>query len=177
VGKKEKSIRMSRGRQPARRGAERSSRRVPRSGAGEYRGLRVIQGGRGEGATSTGSRETAEPRRRCELPAKIKRRRRIAAAVLALLALGLVVYVLLGPVTRLIESRRNLVRVETRLSEEQSRTAVLEERKAWDMTEKFVEWEARKMGYVKPGEIPIIVLDYQEEESAPSETAEEPNPR
>lgn len=92
--------------------------------------------------------------------------------MLVVLALGLIVYVLLGPVTRLIESRRNLSQVETQLSEEQSRTAVLEERKAWDMTEKFAEWEARKMGYVKPGEIPIIVLDYQEEESASTETTE-----
>jgi hypothetical protein len=79
-------------------------------------------------------------------------------------------------VTRLVESRRNLARVETQLSEEQSRTAVLEERKAYDMTEKFVEWEARKMGYVRPGEVPIVVLDYQEEESASNETAETPSP-
>ncbi|MEW6552658.1 MAG: septum formation initiator family protein [Actinomycetota bacterium] len=167
---------MSRGRQPARRSIGRPSRPSTRHEAAEPGRLRVIQGGREDGATHTGPREVEEPRRRCELPAKVKRRRRIVLAMLVLLALGLIAYVLLGPVTRLIESRKNLARVETQLSEEQSRTAVLEERKAWDMTEKFVEWEARKMGYVKPGEIPIIVLDYQEEESAPIETAETPDP-
>jgi len=99
------------------------------------------------------------------------------AAVLVVLALGLIAYILLGPLTRLIESRRNLSQAETQLGEEQSRTAVLEERKAWDLTENFVEWEARKMGYVKPGEIPIIVLDYrQEDQATPNETSEAPSP-
>jgi hypothetical protein len=97
-------------------------------------------------------------------------------AVLAVLAAGLIVYILLGPVTRVIESRRNLSRVESQLAEEQSRTAALEERKVWDMTDTFVEWEARKMGYVKPGEIPIIVLDYQEEETASDSTTDTPGP-
>ena len=166
---------MSRGRQPARRGGERAPGRAPHPDQEDYRGLRVIQGGRAESSKGAGHSESAASRR-CELPAKIKRRRRIVAAFLVVLALGLITYVLLGPVTRLIDSRRNLVRMETQLSEERSRTAVLEERQAWDMTEKFVEWEARKMGYVKPGEIPIIVLDYQEEENVSSETAEMPGP-
>jgi hypothetical protein len=93
------------------------------------------------------------------------------AAVLVVVAVGLITYVLLGPVTRVIESRRNLAQAESTLAEERSRTLVLEERKAWDMTERFVEWEARKMGYVKLGEIPIIVLDHQEEEAVSNDTA------
>ncbi len=103
------------------------------------------------------------------VPGRVKRRRRIAGAVLAILAVGLIVYVLIGPVTRVIDSRRNLSRVEAQLAEERSRTAVLEERKSWGMTDTFVEWEAREMGYVKPGEIPIIVLDYHEQEETVSE--------
>jgi cell division protein FtsB len=166
---------MSRGRQSARIREERTSHHAPRYDAVEHHGLRVIQGGRKDGRKSVGSRGRA-PSKRCELPAKIKRRRRIVAAVLFVLALGLIAYILLGPVTRLIESRRSLSHAETQLAEEQSRTAVLEERKAWDMTEKFVEWEARKMGYVKPGEIPIIVLDYQEEQPTSNETTEAPSP-
>ncbi len=90
-------------------------------------------------------------------------------AVLVVLATGIVVYVLLGPVTRMLDSRREVARAEAQLAEERSRTTSLEERKAWDMTDAFVEWEARKMGYVKPGEIPIIVLDYHEEEKAPED--------
>jgi cell division protein FtsB len=165
---------MSRGRQSARKREERTSQHAPRYDAVEHHGLRVIQGGK-DGSKSDGSRDVTTSKR-CELPAKIKRRRRIVAAVLVVLALGLIAYILLGPLTRLIESRRNLSQTETQLAEEQSRTAVLEERKAWDMTEKFVEWEARKMGYVKPGEIPIIVLDYQEDQSTSNETSEAPSP-
>ncbi len=167
---------MSRGRQSARTREERASQQAPRYDAVEHHGLRVIEGGRKHGRKSVDSRGTA-PSKRCELPAKIKRRRRLVAAVLVVVALGIIAYILLGPLTRLIESRRNLSEAETQLAEEQSRTAVLEERKAWDLTEKFVEWEARKMGYVKPGEIPIIVLDYQQEDqSTPSETSEAPSP-
>jgi cell division protein FtsB len=133
-------------------------KQAPHSREYNANGLRVIQGGR------------------CEPPVRVKRRRRVIGAVLAVLAAGLIVYILLGPVTRVIESRRNLSQVETQLKEEQSRTAALEERRAWDMTETFVEWEARKMGYVKPGEIPIIVLDYREEEATSDSTAETPVP-
>ena len=97
-------------------------------------------------------------------------------AVMALLAGGLVAYVLLGPVTRVIESRRNLSRAEAQLSEERSRTQLLEERRRRDLSEEYVEWEARKMGYVKPGEIPIIVLDEKEEEPEPETTRNAPNP-
>ncbi len=167
---------MSRGRQSAGKRGERTSRHAPSYEAVEHHGLRVIQGGRKDGSKSDGSRDVAISKR-CELPIKIKRRRRIVVAVLVVLALGLIAYILLGPLTRLIESRRNLSQAETQLTEEQSRTAVLEERKAWDLTENFVEWEARKMGYVKPGEIPIIVLDYQQEDQAtPNETSEAPSP-
>lgn len=116
------------------------------------------------------------PSRRGEIPARTRRRRRILAVALSLLAVGLVVYILLGPVTRLVESRRNLSRAETQLAEERSRTAALEERKAWGMTDTFVELEARKMGFVKPGEIPIIVLDYRGEETNSGGTDDNPGP-
>ena len=141
----------------------------PRGRKGRSRELRVIEGGR-RGA----EREPAPPRRPAPTR-RVKIRRRVALAVLVLMAAGLITYVLLGPVTRLIDSRNNLARAEDQLAEEKSRTEALEERQAWDLTDRFVEWEARKMGYVKPGEIPIIVLD-EEEEHTPESTPASPAP-
>jgi cell division protein FtsB len=97
------------------------------------------------------------------------------------MAAGLVTYILLGPVTRLLESGNDLAEAESQLAEERARTQDLEERKAWDLTDRFVEWEARRMGYVKPGEIPIIVLDEEEERPAqenpvPENPADSPSP-
>ncbi len=100
----------------------------------------------------------------------------MAVAILVLLAAGLITYILLGPVTRVIESRHNLAQAEAQLAEERSRTWALEERKAWDMTDRFVELEAREMGYVKPGEIPIVVLDHQDEEPDTTNTTDSPGP-
>jgi cell division protein FtsB len=166
---------MSRGTRGSRENGKASTRPVPSRDARSTHGLRVIEGGRGEDRAVASERKRA-PARSCELPRKVKRRRRIAAAILVILAAGLITYILLGPVTRVIESRRNLSSTEAQLAEEKSRTQALEERKAWDMTERFLEWEARKIGYVKPGEIPIVVLDYQAEEPAPEETNDNPSP-
>ena len=151
-----------------------SSRRDKNRGQGNPRGLRVIEGGRGD--SDAGPEGPARvPSRRHRTPRRVKIRRRIAFAVMTLMAAGLITYVLLGPVTRVLDSRSNLARAEDQLAEERSRTQSLEERKAWDLTDRFVEWEARKMGYVKPGEIPIIVLD-EEEEQAPESTPSAPAP-
>ncbi len=134
------------------------------------RNLRVLEGGRDSGRASARPAVQATARRG-GLSSRVKRRRRIALAILVVLAAGLITYILLGPVTRLVESQRNLAQAEAQLEEEKSRTRALEERKAWDMTDRFVELEAREMGYVKPGEIPIIVLDNEEEESSSGNTA------
>jgi len=166
---------MSRGSRGSRENGKASTRPAPSRDARGAHGLRVIEGGRGEDRAVASERKRT-PARSCELPRKVKRRRRIAAAILVILAVGLITYILLGPVTRVIESRRNLSQMEAQLAEEQSRTQALEERKAWDMTERFVEWEARKIGYVKPGEIPIVVLDYQTEEPAPGDPPDMTNP-
>jgi cell division protein FtsB len=176
VSKYEKSIKMSMKEMGSRRNAGRTSRQTPYRDERDPRSLRVIQGGR-TGSGSTADNRKAATARRGEIPAGVRRRRRrIATAVMVVLALGLVTYILLGPVTRMMESRRNLARAEAQLAEERSRTRVLEERKAWDMTERFVELEARKMGYVRPGEIPIIVLDHQEKEDAPGNAADTLSP-
>lgn len=152
-----------------------SSRRLERKV--EYtRRLRVIEGGRGSGESRCGDSD-APAREKRGVSKEIRRRRRLMVAVLALLAAGLITYLLLGPVMRTIESRRVLSRVEAELAEERARTQTLEDRKSRALTDDFVEEEARKIGYVKPGEIPIIVLDEEEEEQASDPTAANtPNP-
>lgn len=166
---------MSRGTR-GRKGEARTASRTPSHRAkGRAQRLHVIEGGRASEQVAASGKEQARTRR-CELPAKVKRRRRLAMAVLIVLAAGLVTYILLGPVTRVVESRRNLSQAEAELAEERSRTLALEERKAWDMTDRFVELEAREMGYVKPGEIPIVVLDHEEEDPAAGNTSDDPGP-
>jgi len=173
--KKKKSKKMSRGTRDEKGEARAASRPSPRREKKGPQRLRVIEGGRAGERVAAGGKEQARTRR-CELPAKVRRRRRIVTAILVVLAAGLITYILLGPVTRVIESRRNLSQAETELAEERSRTLALEERKAWDMTDRFVELEAREMGYVKPGEIPIVVLDHEEEDTGAENTPATPDP-
>lgn len=122
-----------------------------------------------------GGRQGAEPRRRVSrqpapqshaVPPEIRRRRRLVALVLALLAAGLITYVLIGPVLKVIDSNRNLARAEAQLADEQSRTQSLQDKKELETTDGYVEGKARENGYVKPGEIPIIVLDTPSDETA-----------
>lgn len=80
-----------------------------------------------------------------------------------LVSLGLIAAVLYRPATQVLESRRSLAQAEEKLAEEKARTQELEERRERDLGEEYVEGEARKMGYVKPGEIPLIVLDEKED--------------
>ncbi|MBC7231065.1 MAG: septum formation initiator family protein [Actinobacteria bacterium] len=100
-----------------------------------------------------------ERRRRVEISPRARRRRRLLMAFLLLVCLGIVALFLRAPVTRLVESRRNLAATEARLAEEEEITRTLEERRARDLTDRYVEGEARRMGYVKPGEIPVVILD------------------
>ena len=95
------------------------------------------------------------------------KRRRAFALLAVIISLGLIAAVLYRPVTRLVESRNSLLRAEERLAEERAKTQELEERLERDLSEEYVEGEARRMGYVKPGEIPLIVLD--DKDGAPGE--------
>jgi len=101
----------------------------------------------------------------------VRRRRRLAVLLFVLAAAGLVTYLLLGPILRNIESHRNLAEIENELEVERAKTMELEERMETAQSKEYVEDEARGMNYVKPGEIPIIVLD---DEEAPDEGLEEP---
>ncbi len=131
----------------------------------------------GAPATSRGTRREGvgrEPRaaasqaQRRVAPRKGRKRRAVVLAAV-LVSLGLIAAVLYRPVTQALDSRRALAQAEEKLAEERARTQELEERKERDLGEEYVEGEARKMGYVKPGEIPLIVLDEKaagEEQSA-----------
>ena len=156
---------MRRGSRSERAGRRASPQRLEKD-MDNVRRLHVIEGGRqGAGSRRGDTRPPARVRR--DISREVRRRRRLAAVFLALLAAGLITYLLLGPVTRTIESRRNLSKAQAELAEERSRTEILGERKNRALTDEFVEQEARKMGYVKPGEIPIIVLDEKQNEQAP----------
>jgi cell division protein FtsB len=131
----------------------------------DVRRLHVVEGGR----------QGTEPRRRVSgqpappkhgVPLAIRRRRRLAVCILALLAAGLITYVLLGPILSVIQSHRNLSQAEAQLSEEQARSQALQDKKEFETTDQYVEGKARENGYVKPGEIPIIVLDVQNPEQS-----------
>jgi cell division protein FtsB len=175
VVKRKKSNQLGRGYRGVKETGDSSTRRLEKS-VDVTRRLHLVEDGRREVGTGV---VVSRPRVRDKRGVKkeIRRRRRLAALFLALSAAGLITYLLLGPITRAVESRGNLSRAEAQLQEERSRTQALEERKSRALTEDFVEEEARKMGYVKPGEIPIIVLDEPEAEQVPDTAAvPAPNP-
>lgn len=146
---------------PLRRDGEKSSgavRREMRSGA--RRDLAVVRGGKAVGPESGGERKAHGARR--EGRGRRTRRRRAVALVGLILVLALASAVLYRPVVRYLESRRELASTEARLAEERALTRGLEERRDFASSERYVEGEARRMGYVKPGEIPLVVLDDKE---------------
>ena len=157
-----------------------TSRRDVEASGGRER-LRVVKGGlEGEGAPRAARGEGSARTRRLEEDPRVRRRRRLMTAFLLMACAVIVALFLRGPITRLVESRRNLAETEARLAEEEERTRSLEERRERDLTDRYVEMEARRMGYVKPGEIPIVILDTsegdapgQERESAGSATMPE----
>lgn len=106
---------------------------------------------------------------------QVRRRRRLAVLFFVLVAAGLMTYLLLGPILRNIDSRRNLAEIENDLEMERAKTRELQERMETAQSKEYVEDEARGMNYVKPGEIPIIVLDDEEaSEEEPTLPALEP---
>lgn len=124
--------------------------------------MRVIEGERA--GKKRVIREARVANAREERWRRVKKRRRAAALAGLLLALALVAVVLSGPFSRYLESKRELSRTESQLAEERAKTQVLEERRNRALTDEYIEGEARRMGYVKPGEIPLIILDEKDQE-------------
>lgn len=160
---------------PSRKGTRKGDRTVIPTTDRERRDagrkvLQVVEGGPGVRSRDDRAGEQSGSRR----AGKARASRRRALALLALfLALALAAAVLYRPVARYLESRGELSRTETRLAEEKALTEELEERRARALSDKYVEGEARRMGYVKPGEIPLIVLD-DKDTSTTDEASQEP---
>lgn len=150
-----------------RRGAKGSYPTVVRvrHGGAEARaraGVSVAPGVRRESGKKESRTDASQARR--QVSPERRKKRRAVVLVAVLIALGLIAAVLYRPVTQALDSRRALAQAEDKLAEERARTRELEERKERDLGEDYVEGEARRMGYVKPGEIPLIVLDEKDGE-------------
>lgn len=157
--------------------------------AGARPRLRVIEGGNGrfpagrEGLTSgryqeharrqkgLGNRSSAVVRKAVSVDPRTARRRRLVSFCALVMCLTLIALVLHGPISRMLQSRRELGQVEAKLSQEREYTRSLEERKDRALSEEYVEMEARRMGYVKPGEIPLVVLEEAGGEVSAEETS------
>lgn len=62
-----------------------------------------------------------------------------------------------GPLGKLAENQGNLREAERRLEEEREVTRALEERLEFTRDPCYLEMKARELGYVKPGEVPLVV--------------------
>ena len=95
-------------------------------------------------------------------------RRRITLFLLTLAALVIVGVVLAGPIMRNIDASRETRAKQAELEREHAITEDLETRKAEANDIEFLEEEARRIGYVLPGEIPVVVVEeaIQEQEQA-----------
>ncbi len=103
------------------------------------------------------------------LTREARRRRRRQVIFLVLVALIIVTLVLVNPVLRYIKSSEELREKEMELKREKEKTAQLEERKAQASDLDFLEREARRLGFVKPGEIPVKVVEENLSESGGGE--------
>ena len=85
-------------------------------------------------------------------------RRRKALVVVSLFLLAVSVFLALrGPLGRLAESERQLRELEGKLEQERAVTRSLEERLESARDPSYLERKARELGYVKPGEVPLVV--------------------
>ncbi|OFW61460.1 MAG: hypothetical protein A2W01_09780 [Candidatus Solincola sediminis] len=158
--KKSDSVRNARSARRAKAKAPRANRKVD-----NVRRLQLVEGGR-QGAKPRRRVSSPPARQSHAVPPEIRRRRRLATLVLVLLAAGLIAYILTGPILKVMDTRRNRAKAEAQLAEEQSRTQALQDKKELETTEEYLEGKARENGYVKPGEIPIIVLDGEDSEES-----------
>ncbi len=91
--------------------------------------------------------------------AALRFRRRVVAGLLVSLALLMIGMLAVKPLLQMASSNDEVERRAAQVEAERARTAGLEEEKLQADNAKTLEEEARKLGLVKPGEIPIVVLD------------------
>ncbi len=86
-------------------------------------------------------------------------RRRIVFAFILSSVIFLTVMLGVKPLWQMHSSNQEVKAREARLEQEREKTASLEEKKQQAGDPLLIEEEARKLGYVMPGEIPIVILE------------------
>jgi len=77
----------------------------------------------------------------------------LSAVIFLILMLGV------KPLLQMRSSNQQVKAREARLQAEREKTAELEDKKQQASNPELIEEEARKLGYVMPGEIPIVILE------------------
>jgi hypothetical protein len=121
------------------------------------------------------NRSDARGRSRSAQPETPRTRRRIAVAMLVLMALAIVGYILSGPLLRNLDASAEIKAKQVEFEKEQAKTEDLLNRKAQANDIKFLEEEARRIGYVLPGEIPVIVVEDAPPQSTDGDPAQPPD--
>lgn len=93
--------------------------------------------------------------------------RKVQLGLLVLVALLIVGFLLTAPVMRNIEASEKIDVKQAELEKEQAKTEDLRLRQELANDLGFLEEEARRIGYVLPGEVPVIMV----EEEVPAEPA------
>ena len=102
-------------------------------------------------------------------------RRKILVGLLVLMALLIVGYILSGPITRNIDASSEIKAKQLEAEKEHAKTEDLNVRKAQANDIKYLEEEARRIGYVLPGEIPVIVVEEGQPASSGDDAQQSPD--
>lgn len=86
-------------------------------------------------------------------------RRRLVFGFILSAVIFLIVMIGVKPLLQMRSSNQEVKAREARLVAEREKTAGLEDKKQQASNPALIEEEARKLGYVMPGEIPIVILE------------------
>ncbi len=114
----------------------------------------------------------------------VRFRRRLVFTFILASVIFLIVMLGVKPLLQMRSSNQQVKAREDRLEAERAKTQELEEKKQQASSAELIEEEARRLGYVMPGEIPIVILEPpdgtqaqtgdQTEETNDAQTAEDP---
>ena len=126
-------------------------------------------------ARKAGSSAGSKARSRAEGKARNPRRGK-SLALLIFLALVIVGLLLTGPIMRNLDASTEIKAKQAEFEKEREKAEDLRNRKARANDMGFLEEEARRIGYVLPGEIPVIVVEEKAEPSGPDQAQPTTNP-
>jgi len=86
-------------------------------------------------------------------------RRRLVFGFILSAVIFLILMIGVKPLLQMRSSNQQVKAREARLQAEREKTAELEDKKQQASNPELIEEEARKLGYVMPGEIPIVILE------------------